>query len=352
MALMLHALHVARGAPKEAAAAILRHARRLGEAVTAISMSTPARSASGVYGGTRGGTGGDARARLADALEAHAGALLAAINALRLCPPGARFVTEEWRSCERKLRELTIDGEAGDDDGDGSRDENENPKKESIEKSEGGVRGRRAPPHPKRRRRVAPPPETTSLSRLLREYALVASRLELCVAGADVSESLGSSDESSIPGTVAQLCAHGLFQSATKLACSWCEGEALNELVTVIAATLAARAALAQTSIGTSIGSNCEYAIDRALGAAAGAAAAALGEAVAASDEPIPRSATASLASAGGVLGGDELRPVNVLHLGDALQHLFGRNEVQAPAFIIGAKIAPGGAFRAILPAW
>ena len=306
-ALMLHALHVARGAPKEAAAAILRHARRLGEAVTAISMSTPARSASGVYGGTRGGTGGDARARLADALEAHAGALLAAINALRLCPPGARFVTEEWRSCERKLRELTIDGEAGDEDGDGSRDENENPK-ESIEKSE-GVRGRRAPPHPKRRRRVAPPPETTSLSRLLREYALVASRLELCVAGADVAESLGSSDESSIPGTVAQLCAHGLFQSATKLACSWCEGEALNELVTVIAATLAARAALAQTSIGGArgVGSNREYAIDRALGAAAGAAAAALGEAVAASDEPIPRSATASLASAGGVLGGEAI---------------------------------------------
>ena len=106
---------------------------------------------------------------------------------------------------------------------------------------------------------------------------------------------------------MAQLCAHGLFQSATKLACSWCEGEALNELVTVIAATLAARAALAQTSIGTSVGSNREYAIDRALGAAAGAAAAALGEAVAASDEPIPRSATASLASAGGVLGGEAI---------------------------------------------
>jgi nuclear pore complex protein Nup160 len=47
--------------------------------------------------------------------------------------------------------------------------------------------------------------------------------------------------------------------------------------------------------------------VDRALGAAAGAAASALGEAVAASDEPVPRSAIASLASAGGVLGGEAI---------------------------------------------
>ena len=39
-----------------------------------------------------------------------------------------------------------------------------------------------------------------------------------------------------------------------------------------------------------------------------------------------------------------------VLHLGDALQHLLGRDEVEAPQLIVGTEIAPGGAGRSALP--
>ena len=330
--MMLHALHVARGAPGQAAAAVLRHARRLGEAVAsaaaraelAVGYSGSEERAEMKPSNPRAVAAGEARRRLAEALEAHCGALLVAINSLRLCPPGARHVAEEWQP-DRKLRELTIDG---DDDDAGGWSE---PSKHDDEKARHGdenaapVRsgrpGVRAPPHPKRRRRVPPAPERTSLSRLLREYALAAARLELCAAGAEPAalgcSSLGGGDKAFdrdeadlISGLTASLCAHGLFRAATKLACSWREGEALTELVTVIAATLAARAALAQTRSrgGTSsslgrlrggLGS-----IDGDLGAGCAAAA---GEAVAAAAEPPPRTPTASLATAGGVLGSEAI---------------------------------------------
>ena len=331
--MMLHALHVARGAPGEAAAAVLRHARRLGEAVA--SAAARAELAYGSLGSEeraemkpsnpRAVAAGEARRRLAEALEAHCGALLVAINSLRLCPPGARHVAEEWQP-DRKLRELTIDG---DDDEAGGWSE---PSKHDDEKARGpgdenaapvrsGRPGVRAPPHPKRRRRVPPAPERTSLSRLLREYALAAARLELCAAGAEPAalgcSSLGGGDKAFdrdeadlISGLTASLCAHGLFRAATKLACSWREGEALTELVTVIAATLAARAALAQTrsrgGTSSSLGRlRCGLgSIDGDLGAGC---AAAVGEAVAAAAEPPPRTPTASLATAGGVLGSEAI---------------------------------------------
>ena len=114
-----------------------------------------------------------------------------------------------------------------------------------------------------------------------------------------------TSEAALIPGLVASLCAHGLFRAATKLACSWCEGEALTELVTVIAATLAARAALAQTRGYTAAGRFRGFQrVDGELGAGCAAKAA---EAVAAITEPPPRTATASLASAGGVLGSEAI---------------------------------------------
>ena len=162
---MLHALHVARGAPAPAAAAVLRHARRLGEAVA--SAAARAELAVGSLGSEeraemkpsnpRAVAAGEARRRLAEALEAHCGALLVAINSLRLCPPGARHVVEEWQP-ERKLRELTIDG---DDDG-GGRSSRGNTARGT--KTPSGSFDRDAVPHPKRRRRVPPAPERTSLS--------------------------------------------------------------------------------------------------------------------------------------------------------------------------------------------
>lgn len=331
-ATMLHALHVARGAPGEAAAAVLRHARRLGEAVASAAaraelassgvggVGSDSERASGGASSAKAAAAGEARRRLAEALEAHCGALLVVINSLRLCPPGARHVVEEWRP-ERKLRELTIDG---DDDGGKSveskadDDDDENAAgDENAEPVRSGRTAVRAPPHPKRRRRVPPAPERTSLSRLLREYALAAARLELCVAGAEpaalgrsgvgaaAAEFGPTSEAALIPGLVASLCAHGLFRAATKLACSWCEGEALTELVTVIAATLAARAALAQTRGCTAAGRFRGFRrVDGELGAGCAAKAA---EAVAAVTEPPPRTATASLVSAGGVLGSEAI---------------------------------------------
>ena len=315
---MLHALHVARGAPGEAAAAVLRHARRLGEAVASAAARAELAS-SGVGGAStaKAAAAGEARRRLAEALEAHCGALLVVINSLRLCPPGARHVVEEWQP-ERKLRELTIDG---DDDGGKSveptTNDDDDAGDENAEPVPSGPTAVRAPPHPKRRRRVPPAPERTSLSRLLREYALAAARLELCVAGAEPAalgcSGLGAagakfgptSEAALIPGLVASLCAHGLFRAATKLACSWCEGEALTELVTVIAATLAARAALAQTRGYTAAGRFRGFQrVDGELGAGCAAKAA---EAVAAITEPPPRTATASLVSAGGVLGSEAI---------------------------------------------
>ena len=315
---MLHALHVARGAPGEAAAAVLRHARRLGEAVASAAARAELAS-SGVGGAStaKAAAAGEARRRLAEALEAHCGALLVVINSLRLCPPGARHVVEEWQP-ERKLRELTIDG---DDDGGKSvepkADDDDDAGDENAEPVRSGPTAVRAPPHPKRRRRVPPAPERTSLSRLLREYALAAARLELCVAGAEPAalgcSGLGAagakfgptSEAALIPGLVASLCAHGLFRAATKLACSWCEGEALTELVTVIAATLAARAALAQTRGYTAAGRFRGFQrVDGELGAGCAAKAA---EAVATITEPPPRTATASLVSAGGVLGSEAI---------------------------------------------
>ena len=321
---MLHALHVARGAPAPAAAAILRHARRLGEAVASAAARAEQLASSGVDSewassgkpsSARAAAGGEARRRLAEALEAHCGALLVAINSLRLCPPGARHVVEEWQP-ERKLRELTIDG---DDDGGRSIEPMDDETLAGDENAEPVCSTATAVPHPKRRRRVPPAPDRTSLSRLLREYALSAARLELCAAGAEPA-ALGCSDAEfgptqteadRIPGLVASLCAHGLFRAATKLACSWCEGEALTELVTVIAATLAARAALAQTRGRTAVREESGgrfrgfgRVIDGELGAGCDAKAA---EAVAAVTEPPPRTATASLASAGGVLGSEAI---------------------------------------------
>jgi nuclear pore complex protein Nup160 len=141
---------------------------------------------------------------LARALERQAGALMAALNALRLCAPGERGV---W-----------------DDDRDGGDTESQ-----SHDETVGAV---------------------------ARAAILASARLELLVAGAEPAETrlgehLGEHLETEdayaiVPSLVASLVSHARFASAETLACAWTEGEALTDLVCLIAAALAARAALAQ----------------------------------------------------------------------------------------------------------
>ena len=360
-ALMLHALHMSRGCPQNAAGAILRHARQLGGTAVAVAVElsgggsggslgshwpvTPGRAS----GGGGGGKGVDAGVRLVAALEAHVGALLAAINALRLCPPGKRFVVEEWQlkmqlhrrgggaagagaaGLERMLSSAraasgvernddvsdeddTAMGEASDGNGHGDMGMHDDEDTDAVmgddARAGAGISGgagvrEKIPPHPKRRRRgmLPPPIEATTLAQLLREYALAAARLELVVAGAEVATlGLGPSASAPVeqlPGLITSLVCYGLFTAATTLACAWAEGEALTKLVVVIAATLAARAALAQMRQGSGRGGSAG---GSALGAAAGAAAAAVEAAIAAATAE--EAAAAAAAATDGTYGG------------------------------------------------
>ena len=265
--MMLYAARVAWGDARGAAAAALIRARtRERDAMRAAKEADAATGSKRELAATR---------VLTARLEAHCGALLVVVNALRLCAPG-----------ERSVALSDEDGEGFDDD-----------------KKETDAAGGKAA----KRRRV-PGRGRATLADLLREYALAATRLELLVAGADVA-SLGFAEESAlptataadggeassddaraavVPGLVAACCAHGLFTAATTLATHWTEGEALTNLATVIAATLAARAALAQIAAGGS-GARQASSFDPSSLEPGGGAGGYGG----------------ALASAGGLLGGD-----------------------------------------------
>jgi len=267
-AMMLYAARVARGDARGAAAAALIRARtRERDAMRAAKEADAATGSKRELAATR---------FLTARLEAHCGALLVVVNALRLCAPGERSVA------------------LSDEDGEGFDDE----------KKETDAAGGKAA----KRRRV-PGRGRATLADLLREYALAATRLELLVAGADVA-SLGFAEERAlptataadggeassedaraavVPGLVAACCAHGLFTAATTLATHWTEGEALTNLATVIAATLAARAALAQIAAGGSGARPTSLSLEPSSLEPGGGAGGYGG----------------ALASAGGLLGGD-----------------------------------------------
>ena len=213
---VLYALRVARGEMREAARAARDEATRLERVVA--SAAAAARRARAAFADASaaaedaGPSGSLERAAvaattaLALALERQAGALLAALNALRLCAPGERGV---W-----------------DDD----RDPLGDTKSQSHDETVGAV---------------------------ARAAILASARLELLVAGAEPAETrlgehLGNLETPTsdayaiVPSLVASLVSHARFASAETLACAWTEGEALTDLACLIAAALAARAALAQ----------------------------------------------------------------------------------------------------------
>ena len=264
---MLHALRTSRGQPRAAAAASLAKARQLEEAVVAAAAAAELAGNAGRVGWG----GGDPRARVAAALEALVGALLTTVNALRLCAPEERVVAEgadedadraEAEMDDAEMKDADVDGGAdggggGGEDAEMDTDEKENEGAASPAGASGSAfaaAAAKSPPHPKRRRRETPKDSTATLARIVREYALAAARLELLVAGADVSAlGLGASappPAAQIPDLVASLAKYGVFSGAATLATAWTEGETLTELVTVLAATLAARAALAQMRRG------------------------------------------------------------------------------------------------------
>ena len=331
--LMLHALFVSRGRPRDAAGATLRHARRLREAVTVAADAVEGRASPASYRPTTPGrvagvvaplapTTGDPRARLSRSLEAHVAALLATINALRLCSPKERSVVERERDrvvvdgvdakTVRDEDDVTATedelGRSGDDGAATAtattETETETEPREGTTTTTGFAARRKTPPHPKRRRKTPPPPDATTLGALLREYVLAAARAELLAAGAETQ----SRDAEQIPGLVASALCHGLFRTATTLATHWCEGEALTKQVTIIAATLAARAVLAQTRRGGGGGSGGGGALSLGVSSAADATARGAadrvgpadlvgGDAAAAADDVDPAAAWAALRS-------------------------------------------------------
>ena len=352
---ILYALRVSRGQPRAAAAAALAKARRSEEVVVAAAAAAELAGNAGRIGWG----GGDPRSRVAAALEALIGALLTAVNALRLCAPDEREVGEtEGAEANagvgtggRRGDDVDMDADdeenagAGVDDVDMDTDDKENDGADmdtNDEENDGadintvapspaatpaGANGSafaagstfaaaKTPPHPKRRRRESSKKSTATLARLVREYTLAAARLELLVAGADVSAlGLGAnapSPTAQIPNLVASLAKYGIFAGAATLATAWTEGETLTELVTVLAATLAARAALAQMRRGGEAETReSRLASGTSLGAAAGraAASAATAAAMAAVDDATRRaSADTSALGVGGLLGADPTR--------------------------------------------
>ena len=158
--MMLHAARAAWGDARRAAAALIRARTRERDAMRAAKEADAATGSKRELAATR---------VLTARLEAHCGALLVVVNALRLCAPG-----------ERSVALSDEDGEGFDDD-----------------KKETDAAGGKAA----KRRRV-PGRGRATLADLLREYALAATRLELLVAGADVA-SLGFAEESALPTAAA-----------------------------------------------------------------------------------------------------------------------------------------------------
>ena len=202
---VLYALRVARGEMREAARAARDEATRLERVVA--SAAAAARRARAAFADASaaaedaGPSGSLERAAvaattaLARALERQAGALLAALNALRLCAPGERGVC--------------------DDDRDPLGDTKSQSHDETV---------------------VA----------VARAAILASARLELLVAGAEPAETrlgehLGNLEAPTsdayaiVPSLVASLVSHARFASAETLACAWTEGEALTDLACLIA---------------------------------------------------------------------------------------------------------------------
>ena len=238
---------------------------------------------------------------LARALERQAGALLAALNALRLCAPGERGVWDPL-----------------DDD----RDPLGDTKSQSHDETVGAV---------------------------ARAAILASARLELLVAGAEPAETrlgehLGNLETPTsdayaiVPSLVASLVSHARFASAETLACAWTEGEALTDLVCLIAAALAARAALAQQADRRLArdDDDADEAFDSSFGSSPFVALESLGALGRSCASPDAR------ACGGGILGaslGGERREEEA----DAAQAWGGGARVSGEARRRAAKLPPGG---------
>lgn len=189
---ILYGFHMSRGDPAKAAVAMYEHAKRIGEVVREV-CETP----------------GVNYEYVVDALARHASALLSSANALSVLSDPCSV------SLETVVQDAHMDG-------------NDDLSTENVVSS--GLDTKKSP-----------------LAAVTREYALVAARLELLNAGAEVSAIRARGEpRDAVVDLCESLAAYGCFKAATTLCTAWLDNEKLTSTLTLIAATMAARASMVQ----------------------------------------------------------------------------------------------------------